>query len=111
MLSYIIINLLTLPSMKLDWSLDELRAVTVHLKAKISEPTKSEEVKWLFPAPWYHGDIESAVVCKNVRTSLPEHYPDIATKDLKHTMVPKTQIKAYRGDHKICKVDYGLTYF
>lgn len=41
----IIINLLTLPSMKLDWSLEELRVVTAHLKAKFSEPTKSEEVK------------------------------------------------------------------
>lgn len=47
----IIINLLTLPSMKLDWSLEELRVVTAHLKAKFSEPTKSEEVKRLFPAP------------------------------------------------------------
>lgn len=41
----IIINLLTLPLMKLDWSLEELRVVTAHLKAKFSEPTKSEEVK------------------------------------------------------------------
>lgn len=41
----IIINLLTLPLMKLDWSQEELRVVTAHLKAKFSEPTKSEEVK------------------------------------------------------------------
>lgn len=68
--------------MKLGWLQDETKVAAGYLRAMFSVPSKSEEVKWLFPVPWYHGDIESAVVCKGLRTSLRGHYPDIATKDL-----------------------------